>query len=273
MPKQKTARTQPEKSLVDFDRPPVNEVVCGVGFPALNKLLTPYIGLWWAKIRKEFPDAKKADPILGNVEQGAFPIFERTMFVAKDGSQMIQLQPTRFYYNWVKSEEKQIYPRYSQVYGEFNKWLSKFEDFLRVNNIGEIDPIEYTLTYVNHIPQGDGWDSLEDVHKVLPDISWRKTRKRKYVSEPSDLHFRYVFPIHDQPGHLTATIQRGTRKSDQIPVLRLELAAQATATDGLPKHCAESMSEWFNAAREAIVLGFLDLTDESVQVQVWGRRD
>ncbi len=58
-----------------------------------------------------------------------------------------------------------------------------------------------------------------------------------------------------------------------MPILRLELAAQATTTDGLPGHNAESMLEWFEAAREAIVLGFVDLTDESVQVKYWGRRD
>ncbi len=58
-----------------------------------------------------------------------------------------------------------------------------------------------------------------------------------------------------------------------MPVLRFELAAQANVKDGLSEHSDRSMAEWFEAAREAIVLGFLDLTDEHVQVKYWGRKD
>ena len=161
---------------------------------------------------------------------------------------MIQLQPTRFYYNWIKAQETQIYPRYSQVYKAFVDWLAKFIQFVATNDVGVIDQVEYNLTYVNIIPQGHGWNSFKDIHKVLPDICWKKTRKRRYVSEPADFNFRYIFPIRDQPGRVTATIQRGIPKADQLPVLRLELAAQATVADGLPKHSEQSRAQWFEAA-------------------------
>lgn len=273
MPTEKKTRTPSKKSLVDFDDPPVNEVVCGVGFRPLNQLIAPYIGLWWSEHRKDFPNVRKANPILGYVEREALSLFERTMLVSRDETQMIQLQPTRFYYNWIKAQETQIYPRYSQVYKAFVDWLAKFIQFVATNDVGVIDQVEYNLTYVNIIPQGHGWNSFKDIHKVLPDICWKKTRKRRYVSEPADFNFRYIFPIRDQPGRVTATIQRGIPKADQLPVLRLELAAQATVADGLPKHSEQSRAQWFEAAREAIVLGFLDLTDEHVQVKYWGRRD
>ena len=269
----KNVQTPSQESLVDFDDPPINEVVCGVGFRNLDRFITPYVGLWWSEIQKEFPAARKADPIFGYAEKDTVPIFERTTFVSKDGTQMIQLQPTRFYYNWIKSQEKQTYPRYSQVYKSFAEWLAKFTQFVTANDIGEIDRFEYNMTYVNLIPQGQGWSSLKDIQKVLPDISWKKSRKRKYISEPADFNFRYVFPIKEQPGRVTATIQRGIRKADQVSVLRFELAAQATIADGLPEYTEKSMAQWFDAAREAIVLGFLDLTDEQVQIKYWGRRD
>ena len=269
----KKAQTPSQMSLVDFDDPPINEVVCGVGFRHLDRFITPYVGLWWSEIRKDFPTARKADPIFGYLEKETIPFLERATFVSKDETQMIQLQPTRFYYNWIKSQEKQAYPRYSRVYKTFAEWLAKFTQFVTVNDIGAIDQLEYTLTYVNLIPQGQGWSSLKDIQKVLPDISWKKSRKRKYISEPADFNFRYVFPIKEHPGRVTATIQRGIRKADQVPVLRFELAAQATIKDGLREHTEQSMAQWFDAAREAIVLGFLDLTDEQVQIKYWGRRD
>lgn len=274
MPKpKKKARTPPENSLVDFDNPPVNEVVCGIGFQPLERLFAPYIGLWWCENQKAFPIVRKAQPIIGPIEQNALNFLERTMLVAQDETQMIQLQPTRFYYNWIKAQDTEDYPRYSRVYKAFVDWLAKFTRFVEANDIGVIDRLEYNLTYVNYIPQGHGWDSLKDIHKVLPDVSWRKTRSRKYLSEPADLNFRYVFPIREQPGRLTATIQRGIRRTDQVPILRLELAAQAAVADGLAEHSDQSMAEWFGAARKAIVLGFLDLTDGNVQLKYWGRRD
>lgn len=269
----KKVQTLSEKSLVDFDNPPINEVVCGVGFRHLDRFIAPHVGLWWSEIQKEFPVARKADPIFGYAEKDTVPIFERATFVSMDETQMIQLQPTRFYYNWIKSQEKQVYPRYSQVYKRFAEWHAKFTNFVSANDIGSLDRLEYNLTYVNLIPQGQGWNSLKDIHRVLPDISWKKSRKRKYISEPADFHFRYVFPINENPGRVAASIQRGIRKVDNVPVLRFELVAQATVADGLPEYTERSMAQWFEAAREAIVLGFLDLTDEKVQLKYWGRRD
>ncbi len=272
-PSRKKARTPAEKSLVDFDRPPVNEVACGIGFPRLQNLSAAYIGLWWSENRVQFPKSRAEAPIMAFAEKDDFPMVGRTMFVTKDETQIIQIQPTRFYYNWVKSKEKDIYPRYSKVYKAFTNYLSKFRDFVSKNNIGDIEPVEYALTYVNFIPQDKPWHKLSDIGKVLPDISWRKTRRRRYLSEPSDLNFRYVFALRDQPGRLVCTIQRVVRKSDKLPALRVELAASGTTADGLEKDSPEKMSQWFDGAREAIVLGFLDLTSDTVQIKTWGRRD
>ncbi len=272
-PSRRKARTPAEKSLVDFDRPPVNEVVCGIGFLRLQNLSMPYIGLWWSENRAQFPKIRTKEPIMAFAEKDEFPIVGRTMFETEDEGQIIQIQPTRFYYNWVKSRRTNIYPRYSKVYRAFTNHWSKFCDFVSRNNIGDIQPVEYALTYVNYIPQGEPWQKLSDISKVLPDISWRKTRKRRYLAEPFDLNFRYVFALRDQPGRLVATIQRGVRKSDELPILRVELAASGTTEDGLEKHSPETMSHWFDGAREAIVLGFLDLTGDTVQIKTWGRKD
>ena len=272
-PSKKRARTPASKSLVDFDRPPVNEVVCGVGFRALEGLTPAYIGLWWSENRTEFPKVRPAAPILGHAEGDHLPLSGRNMFVSDDETQIVQLQATRFYYNWVRTRDSQVYPRFSKVYKEFTSRLTKFEDFVKQNNIGRIAPIEYALTYVNHIPQGEAWKALADIKTVLPDISWRKSTRRRYLSEPAGISLQYVFPIKDQPGRLTVILQRVVRKSDQVSLLRFELKAEATDKDGLPPHSVSSMSNWFHAAREAIVLGFLDLTSETAQIKVWGRRD
>lgn len=263
----------PDVSLVDFDHPPVNEVVCGVGFRAPKGFDQAYIGLWWSEHRKQFPKIRPAAPIVGHAEGKDFPFAGRSMFVNDDETKIVQIQQTRFYYNWIRLEDKQIYPRFHKVYKEFTTLLMEFEDFIAKNNIEKILPIEYALTYVNYVPQGSMWQTLSDIHRIFPDMRWRKAAQRRYLSEPTDINFRYVFPIKDRPGQLTAIVQRGTRKSDQVPVLRFEIQAQATDADGLPEHSPASMSKWFRAAREAIVLGFLDMTTETAQKKLWGRRD
>ena len=40
------------KHFPDFDNPPVIEVVCGVRFKAINKLLAPHFGLLWKNLKQ-----------------------------------------------------------------------------------------------------------------------------------------------------------------------------------------------------------------------------
>lgn len=270
---QKTAPAQTKESLVNFDRPPVSEVVCGVGFPNLDKLSPAHIGLWWVENQSEFPGTETRPPVIGFAEKDLLPMLGRSVFTSKDESKLIQIQTTRFYFNWKKSKGHEIYPRYSAVYEDFTKHFANFEDFVGKNGLGQVSPFEYNLTYVNHIIKNEPWQKFSDIHRVFPSILWKKTADRKYLTEAPDLSLTYVFGLRDQPGKLQVTIQTGVRTADDTPLFRLELAASVTKSDGLEEHTPESMSRWFDGARKAIVLGFVDLTDEKTQIETWGRRD
>ena len=50
--------------LPSFDAPPVNETVLGVEFTPLAKWSIPHFGLFWSRIRDEYPRCDKPQDIL-----------------------------------------------------------------------------------------------------------------------------------------------------------------------------------------------------------------
>jgi uncharacterized protein (TIGR04255 family) len=48
---------------VKFDRPPVAEVACGILFGTTVPLRAAHIGLYWQRIRDEFPRIEEAPPL------------------------------------------------------------------------------------------------------------------------------------------------------------------------------------------------------------------
>ena len=47
--------TSRSPDLPDFGNPPVTEVVLGVQFGTLDRLLAPHLGLVWTEFRDQFP--------------------------------------------------------------------------------------------------------------------------------------------------------------------------------------------------------------------------
>ena len=263
--------------LPDFERPPVNEVICGVTFKSLGQFLAPHIGQFWETIRGEFPKCREQmilrpvieqfDPqAVGQLEFAEFPSIPRVWFLTDDETHLIQLQRDRFLYNWKQVKSEDQYPRFPIVMGGFETMLTKFEEFLRTNDLGNIEPTQFELSYVNHIAKGDGWTELQDVGHVFPDFSWRRTSRFLPPPEGANWHTTFTFP--DKTGRLHSQIQHATRVSDEREILVFNLTARGIGASVL----RPAMREWFEQAREWIVRGFADLTDENVQKSVWGRK-
>ena len=50
-------------SLPSYKVPPVIEVVCGINFKSIEQFKAPHFGLFWQKVRDEFPTLKHATPL------------------------------------------------------------------------------------------------------------------------------------------------------------------------------------------------------------------
>jgi uncharacterized protein (TIGR04255 family) len=161
----------------------------------------------------------------------------------------------------VRNEDE--YPRYDTVIRLFEQRLETFEAFLAEHGIGKIDPRQYELTYINHVPKGDGWSTLGHAGKVFRDFV--RDGGGRFLPEPESINWKSTFNLPDTTGRLHATIRDAIKADERTPILQLEMTAR-----GIPSSTArDAMRTWFDMAHEWIVRGFADLTAETVRRDVW----
>ncbi len=276
--------TSTRRALPDYGNPPLVEVVCGVVFEPITKMLVPHFGLLWEEFKADYPVCQEAPPLValvesfdksspmsvpaGNVLQFAeIPPLPRVGFVHATGSRVIQVQRDRFLHNWRKTRAEDEYPRYKNVLRMFRDHLSCFESFIARSELGAVIPKQYEITYLNHIPQGDGWMAPSDIGKVFPDFAWR-LKAQRFFPEFENTNWQTTFVLPNQSGRMYATIRQVTRSDNQEPLLLLDLTVRGVGKDTSP----DAMWDWFDMAHEWIVRGFADLTSENEQKEVWRRK-
>jgi uncharacterized protein (TIGR04255 family) len=257
----------PEDRLPEYENPPVAEVVTGVYFRKIP-LQLPHFGLLWKQFQHDYPRFEEAPPLITTIEQSDTPDFPmpRVWFLSRDETGVIQVQNSYFLANWRRVKADDAYPRYHRVMEQYRDRLGRFSAFLESQSLPEIEPVHYEMTYVNHIPQGDGWNDLGDIGRVLPDLSWRKEPVR-FFSGHETLNCVWGFSLPKGMGRLRVSVKTARRRADDVPVLIMELTAK-----GKPEASASLDAwNWYSVAREWIVRGFADLTSSEVQETVWKR--
>ncbi|MBI4525528.1 MAG: TIGR04255 family protein [Deltaproteobacteria bacterium] len=258
----------PAEPLPSYKQPPVDEVVCGFAFEPLRQLKVPHIGLLWEKLRNEYPNVQHAVPIATDtswsVDEATGIPLPRIWFISKADNELIQLQLDRFYYNWRHRGDG--YPRYNSIIKKFEKAKSHLEAFVTELLLGTVKPLECELTYINHIPKGQGWESINDLPKVIRDFTWQK-EKHEFLSNPANVAWQVRFELPEGKGWLNVKLNQATRKVDGVPSLILELTAKGLGEE----KTANAMRNWFDLAHEWIVRGFTDLTQRQIQETIWKR--
>jgi hypothetical protein len=79
----------------------------------------------------------------------------------RTGDQMIQVQNGRLHFNWLGSGGGN-YPRYEVVRAGFSDALIRFKDFVATADVGQLQPNQWEVTYINQIPQGTIWQTPAD---------------------------------------------------------------------------------------------------------------
>lgn len=259
----------------DFETPPVIEVVCGVHFKSISNLLAPHFGLLWEKYRDDYPICQEVPPLSPAIEQfdsekhlgfefQETPPLPRIWFKQKSENGIIQVQRDRFLHNWRKVQPDDEYPRYPIVIELFKNKLTHFENFLEENELGEIEPLQYEMTYVNHICEGEGWNDFAEIGNVLKDFAFIKDPER-FLPEPERIHWRTSFLLPNRTGRMHVTVRNALQKDDGKPMILLDLTVRGIGSKG--------MDTWFDLAREWIVCGFADLTGSDIQKNIWRRRN
>lgn len=266
-------------SLPSFRNPPVVETVIGVQFTPPKEWSLLHFGLFWNTIRDEFHGFQLQPPLVSNIERfdqsmlkpetsvallGPTDVDLRCWFL-KGPHELIQVQKGHFIYNWRKAGADIPYPRYEAfVRPQFEKNWRKFTEFLRGEGLAPPEVIQCEATYVNHIDEGAGWETADDVRKVF--TVWGGTRQPAFLGdrEASSFNLNYLMP--DEKGRLRVTSNMAVRKDDgkRMITLNLTVRSKPDSSD------TESILECFDVAREWIVRGFADLTSDSMH-EIWGR--
>ncbi|MBW1982517.1 MAG: TIGR04255 family protein [Deltaproteobacteria bacterium] len=259
------------KSLISFKKPPVIEVVCGVVFEPILGFKAHHLGLFWQRVRNEFPECEHAvrlgfDPAAAPIDLANY--LPRVWFINEEQNRLIQLQDDIFFFNWRRMKEDEAYPRYSTIIEDFKVNFKVFQEFLKEQDLPSVKPKACELTYINHILKGEGWESLRDINGVFRDIAWDSMNKR-FLPEPQHISGQIVFPLPDDKGNLVLKLEHGRRKPDQHPIIILHNSARGLGRG----RSIEDIWEWFAIAHEWIVQGFADISTPTIQKEVWQRRD
>jgi uncharacterized protein (TIGR04255 family) len=264
--------------LPSYDNPPVAEVACSVIFCSLKDLLSPHIGLLWQQFQTKYPQFQDLPPISPSIELfdsqefniemefTSIPPLPRAWFIGEDNSKVVQVQRDRLVHNWRKVNSQSEYPRYVEIMQGFQECLSIFESFLMQQRLGSIQMRQYELTYVNRIPKGCGWSRIEEISNIFPDITW-KTNSSRFLSDPKSISWSSVFDIPNQVGRLHVSVN---------PIIvegEISLSFELTVRGIKGHESRDQLGGWFDIAHEWIIRSFSDLTNESVQKEIWGKRE
>jgi len=174
------------------------------------------------------------------------------------GNRMIQVQNGRFHYNWLGQGGEQ-YPRYREVRPEFDRALGLLRRFLVEEQLGVLQPNQWEVTYVNHIPKGSVWDSPADWTRVfrLPVALSDCTHGLTLESLGGTWH--YV--IEPCKGRLHVQLQHGRSGNEAGPeVVTLNLTARGSTN---PEEGGSDLDKGLDLGHETIVRAFAALTSET----------
>ena len=150
---------------------------------------------------------------------------------------------------------------------DFEKYLVCFKEFLGGEGLGSLDLRRYEMTYIDHIPKGEGWETLSDIGNVFPSLfSSRNDAIFRHNIIGVDWKTGFVLP--DEESQLQISIQSAQLVKDGHPVLRLDFTAHGRVDS--EQHT--SMRNWFDYIHDWMRRLFEDLISVEIQNKFWGRK-
>ncbi len=256
------------ESTIKFENPPIDEIVCGISFDSIKELKSGHFGILWQKFRPDFPkieDQNLINPIpieiVENLDKLPLP---RVWFIHKDENEIIQIQRNRFLHNWRKRRVNDEYPGYERVVENFEIYLSRFQEFLVEENLGNIVPQQYELTYIDLIPKGQGWESPGNLEKIFPNLL-SLTKQGILLSNVRSVGWQIILDLPKGLGEIVISIRNAQRDSNKQEFIHMEFNAMSN-------RAYQPTLSWFGDAHNTIMNLFCNLISDEIQEEFWGRK-
>jgi uncharacterized protein (TIGR04255 family) len=264
-------------TIRDYDKPPVIETVLSIQFTPIHEFTVLLFGIFWNKIRKEYPHSEFRPPLGQTKEEfGKFPKssdlgFElvtepsiRCWFVHADRNQLIQIQKDRFIYNWKKASDEEEYPRYERIKERCLFEWNRFLEFLEEEKLGKPAANQCEVTYVNHIDYEKGWKTFGELSKLIS--PWSGSYSGTFLPMPETVGLNVSYLLRENQGRLYISMQSVIRARDAKEVLQLSLTARGAPASST----TDDIFRWLDVGHEWVVEGFTDFTTPAFH-QRWGR--
>jgi uncharacterized protein (TIGR04255 family) len=261
-----------------FANPPLVERAVTVVFEKSALSLGDY-GLFWSSIQQEFPISECAGPIPSEIEhyEGFKPaqtkfelmdagVLPRALFRNPAKGELIQLQPDRFSFNWLKAGDDDTYPHSEAVLERFFVLLRRFIDFSQDRGLGDFLPLQCEITNVNVIPVSDIGNSFVDFATIvkLPDLTGSE-QLLQLESQIAGAKHLILGDGGEPVGRVHSTGQPTLRASTEELVYRLDITARgAPIGSGL-----KGVERFFDKAVSAVNGVFLASVTQSGR-KFWG---
>lgn len=175
----------PETSIT-FENAPVSEVALAVQLaePVTDDAFT--LGSFWPKIQSRYPGLEPQPPLPPMLEQFdasagpsvSFQLLDRPAgrywLLSQDQTELVQVQPDRFAYNWRQEPAEAEYPRYERLRESFFDLYSSFVATCADDN-RTVTPTWCEITYINpiEVESSEGRPDLSTVLKRLRPVELR----------------------------------------------------------------------------------------------------
>lgn len=256
----KELKTMNIEDLQKINIPPINEVVCGFTFEAIQGLDPLMIGAYWDSVQERFPKRQLHPPLGENIQLNPRNIPLRAWLVSDDELELIQIQRDRFYCNWRAQIDGQ-YPGFNGgtpgvlwvALREYESFLNFCEERFASRQI----PNQIELSKINLIEQGLHWESRDDLIKIIPSLD-RFTQNNQH-----DFNLRWSIPSDD--GRIILGLQSVLIKDSGLKAVQFDLRGFWETKHLEIKHQtfrADDLLETFERANQNLNRVFIELLGE-----------
>jgi hypothetical protein len=171
---------------------------------------------------------------------------------------MIQIQDTRFTYNWQRRAN--CYPSYAVTKRAFDETYGLFKQFVAQRGLPAPQENQWEVVYVNHIPKSE-WGAVEGWRGILSDL-YIPAATSPLDAKLDSMSGNWAIRLGDQ-ARLHISLRHGRTRAEEVMVLQL-IARGPIGESSL------SLDGGHAIGHEAIVRTFLAMTSPESHER-WGR--
>lgn len=252
-----------------FTRPPITEIGVGITFQRPNFLKTAHLGRFWERVAKDLPITEDHTPSglpsdwATSVEGMPLP---RLWLCQADGAAILQLQLTRFDFNWRRQSQDTQYPYFAEHAKRFMHYWTNFAAFANGESRDPLVIRSAEVVKVSQIREGDGWNTLADIENMFPSF--------KFSVFGDDWQIGGLacgLEMVSQEGKVRAEIKSAALALEAgRKIMHIEIKAEAAAVNATSADFGD-LEGRLKVANELANLAFTSLTSPTVQKDAWGR--